>query len=264
MSSPYNTGSFAPRVVDEILSGVDLEPELRLKLAASLQRIDDTNAIMFAVNQLADFVGTVAEACPMVPLIYTGVFDVNTDDPVCMAADDWDWDTNPSHILIAGQHAEAGNRPKLAEARLQGMFDEWGIDVKVLSQVNADNTPQQATWVADMVELHSFKAVGIRAHPFHGARAFLTQLATFKKRGLDRKVVLMPWWNCYDPFGQRPLTEPWPTEVWSDVGLISGEAKRIFDYSAKGDVSSYEDLRSYTHWLFNESPVAKALQASIA
>ena len=249
----YNTGPCAPRIIKVAAEGLGLEPEKVEALEASMARVDDTFVSMLAVIEFAHFLQAVKVELPLVPLIYPGIYDRDTDEMFAAALKDWDFANTPC-VLVAGQHAEAGNRPKLED-----LNDSTVIGVKIYSQANADNTPQQATWVADMVEQLDLKAVAIRAHPFHGARAFLTQLAMFKKRGLDRKVVLLPWWRPWNPFAPRPLTEPWPGDVWSDAELLPGEAWRIAQYSAKGDVASLEEFKEYTRWLMNGSSAAPAL-----
>lgn len=252
----YNTGPCAPRVIKEVAEKNGIGLHATEALVAAAMRVDDTFVSMLVVVELAHFVQEVKADLPLTPLVYPGIYDVDTDLMLMAALRDWEFEDNDNKhcLLVAGQHPEASNRPKL-----KALNGSEINGVKIYSQANADNTPQQAAWVADMVEQLGLEALAIRAHPFHGARAFLTQLATFKKRGLDRKVVLLPWWRPFNPFAQRPLTEPWPEEVWSDAELIPGEAKRIHDYSAKGDVASLADLKEYVDWLAKESPAAEAL-----
>ncbi len=253
MANLYNTGPCAPRIFMEAArKNGGISSDAVEALATIAAGVDDAFVSMLVVVELAHFLRDVKRELPIAPLIYPGVYDRDPYKMFAAALEDWELDNTPC-VLVAGQHAEAGNRPKL-EA-LNGQVN----GIPVYSQANADNTPQQAQWVADMVEKHGLEAVAIRAHPFHGARAFLTQLATFKKRGLDRKVVLLPWWRPWNPFGARPLTEPWPEDVWSDAALFPGEAKRIHDYSAKGDVTSLAELEAYCDWLFTDSPAAAAL-----
>ncbi len=256
----YNTGPCAPRIIRAAAEGLGLEPEKVAALEAAMVPADEAFVSMFAVVELSHLIQDVKIELPLVPLIYPGVFDTDTDKMFEAAVDDWDFNNTPC-MLVAGHHAAAGTRPKLEQGRLQQLLDGWvGRDsVPVYSQVEGEMTPDQATWVADMIEQHGLTAIALRAHPFHGARGFLTQLTTLKKRGLDREVVLLPWWRPFNPFGKRPLTGPWPEEVWSDAALITGEAKRIHDYAKKGDVASLAELREYYDWLFNESPAALAL-----
>lgn len=252
----YNTGPFASRVIINNVEGLGLTPEVVARFEAISKGVDDTLVEMLAVTELSRFLPIVRGYMEVTPLIYPGVYDTDTDKLFMAGVEDWSDFSKTPYMLVAGHHAEAGNRPKLAEDCLQRMLDD---SVKVYSQVSADITPHQAEWVSDKVEELGLTAVALRAHPFHGARAYLTQLATFTKRGLDRRVVLLPWWRPFNPFGKRALTAPWSDEVWSDATLVPGEAKRIYDYSAKGDVATLEELSEYCDWLFHRSPVAHAL-----
>lgn len=264
----FNTGSCAPRIITQLAEGLVLPPEAISSLEVAAGRVDDTFVSMLVVTELGRLLPLVRHSKQVAPLIYPGIYDTDTDVMMKYAVNDWGSMAmglnRTSCFLVAGHHAEAGQRPKLAAKRLQERFLYDPSDPKVHSQVVADTAPAQARWVADRVEELGLSALALRVHPFHVARAFLTQLAELKKRGLHEKVVLLPWWTTFNPFGQRPLTGPWSQEVWTDASLIPGEAKRIHDYSAKGDVASLRDLREYCEWLFTASPAADALKAYTA
>ncbi len=240
----YNTGPFATRAID----------------SEQQAGIDDVMTSMLVVATLAGFTNRVRLTVPVTPLIFPGVFDTDITTLMQCSVVDWydncpdEFEPASKHLLVAGHHESAGKREGLSVSRLQDIFDGGPV---IHSQVEAENTPDQVRWVADQVEELDLVAVALRAHPFHVMRAFLTQLAEFRRRRL--KVILLPWLSLRDPFGQFPLTNPW-SETKSDAELWPGEAKRILDYSQKGDVSTLADLKDYSDWLFNESAAASGLR----
>ena len=260
----FNTGSCAPRIIKQLAEEFVILPEVVASLEVAARRVDDAFVSMLVVTELGRLLTLLPDGINVAPLIYPGIYDIDTDQMMKDAVDDWEdmgigFSQAPC-FLVAGHHDEAGQRPKLAAERLQKRFLYRSHHPKVYSQVVADTAPAQARWVADQVEELDLSALALRVHPFHVARAFLTQLAELKKRGLHEKVVMLPWWSTFNPFGKRMLTGPWTQDVWTDAKLILGEAKRIYDYSAKGDVASLQDLRDYCDWLFTASPATEALK----
>lgn len=214
-----------------------------------------------AVNELALFLPLVRDAVPVVPLLYPGLFETDTDQTIPDWLKAWGSLERTPCVLVAGQHAEAGNRSKLRTSRLQDRFSLDLGSVPIFSQVDADNTPQQANWVAEMVKHHDIRAIALWTHASHLPRAYLTQLKALIKHDLDQRVALLPWKRPANPFAVRQLTGPWD-DARPDITLVPGEVTRIREYSEKGDVATFPELMSYCERLFAESPVARVLSTS--
>lgn len=260
MSKPYNTGPCIPKTFEVLLKALPSETQAAFR--AEVDDIDAMRSAMDAVNQLAWFLPAVRAELPVVPIISPGIYDVDIDETYQSAIEDW-LEGEPSkygfsHLLVAGHHPDPGNDILLAPERLQSVLDEWKPGVKLVSQVLAANAPAQAAWLADQIKQLGLTAVALRTHPSHTARAFQTLLRELEKRGLDRTVVLLPWWRPCHPYREYPLTEPWEDVRYSNAFLLAGEAVRNCNY-APLDVASAGAVQGYVNWLFASSPASSVL-----
>lgn len=261
MSKPYNNPSF-PASLEAVLN--DLPTDAAAAVKSEIEAMTAVQAEMSAVEALAWFLPAVHRELTVTPVICPGIFDVVIDKTFQEAVEDY-LDLMPSHqrcthVLVAGHHSDPGNDELLAQPRLQSILDGWMSDVKLISQVQAANAPAQAAWIADQIKELGLTAVALRTHSSHISRAYLTLLKELEKRGLDRQVVLLPWWRPCHAYEAFPLTEPWEDQCYSNATLRRGEVARNCDYVAKGNVASPATAEAYMNWLRTESPVAEVLK----
>jgi hypothetical protein len=259
MSKPYNYGPCIPDTLRALLN--QLPPQDQIAFEKEINLIDRVRAAMSAVEGLAWFLPAVSFVLPVIPVISPGIYDVEMDETVWSALGDWyeGGSIRNPYVLVAGHHPEAESEKPLSCDELQLMQNSYYDDIKVVSQVLAANTPAQAIWIAKQIKELGLPAVALRTHPSHMARLYMTVLKELEKLDLHRQVVLLPWWKHRHPYHQYPLTRPWEDQSYSDAQLSAGEAVRICNYVAKGDVATPDEVESYMKWLFTSSPAAPVL-----
>jgi hypothetical protein len=157
------------------------------------------------------------------------------------AVEDWQHpDTKAQHLFVAGTNPKERTQPLLTLEELAKAPINLTRNEGVRTQVEADNTPHQANWLADQVEDTGVESLALYVSPYHLVRAFCTTLATFKRRGIEIPMVPVP-------VRVHPDTKV-PEADADAVAMFYGEAKRIAAYQPKGDVATLEQLREYLSW----------------
>ena len=112
--------------------------------------------------------------------------------------------------------------------------------VGVHTQIHADNTPDQATWIMSKVRELGIQSLAISAPPYHLPRAYLTVLAAFRKAGISASdCMLIPFPTPMSPYYHVPEAEVMAVE------MIPAEYERIMRYMQKGDVANMGELLEY-------------------
>ncbi|HEU4914173.1 MAG TPA: hypothetical protein VFT16_02080 [Candidatus Saccharimonadales bacterium] len=158
---------------------------------------------------------------------------------------------NARHLLVAGTNPGERTYRRLDVPGLQLPPFNLRRTEGVLTQVEADNTPHQAEWLADQVEEGDIASFSLHVSPYHMLRAYCTTLKTFEKRGLDR-VAIIP-----RPVNVAPGTVI-PETGEDAVSMYNGEARRIELYQAKGDVATLDELQAHVDWMWQQPVLADA------
>lgn len=111
-------------------------------------------------------------------------------------------------------------------------------------QAHADNTRHQAEWVSDKVDELGIKTIALYVSPYHLMRASLTLIKIMRAR--EKGILIIP----------RPVNIP-PSKIIPCVGksawdLVAGELKRIKAYQQKGDVATFDEIKEYIEWLWQQ------------
>lgn len=122
-------------------------------------------------------------------------------------------------------------------------------------------TKDQAEWIVARIQESGITSLAVVSSPFHLLRAYLTVLGQMKAAGIRIPAIPIPVYVA--PHSTVPEQG---VEAWE---LVQGEAERIAAYQKKGDVASYNDLREYLRWLWEQPLLTQAsgtkngLQATI-
>jgi hypothetical protein len=147
-------------------------------------------------------------------------------------------------LIIAGYH-----EPEVAERELstEALRSTFGLPEGeyLHSQVHARHSKDQAEWVADRVQDIGAESITLFAPAFHIVRAYITQLESFRRRGLEVCMVPMP---TPIPPGRKVELAP-HQEQWD---LVAGEVARIQAYQEKGDAVTFLQLREYIDWMYSQ------------
>ena len=111
-------------------------------------------------------------------------------------------------------------------------------------------TKDQAQWIVAQIKPRGITSLGVVSSPFHLLRAYLTVLAHMKAAGVRIPVLPLPVYAAPGAIVPEPGVEAWD--------MVQGEAERIASYQQKGDVATYDDLKEYLRWLW-EQPLLKNL-----
>lgn len=105
-------------------------------------------------------------------------------------------------------------------------------------------TKDQAQWIVAKIKESGITSLGVVSSPFHLLRAYLTVLGQMKAAGIRIPVIPIPVYVA-----PHIVVPEQGVEAWE---LMQGEAERIATYQKKGDVASYDDLREYLRWLWEQ------------
>ena len=109
-------------------------------------------------------------------------------------------------------------------------------------------TKDQARWIVDKIEELGITSLGVVSSPFHLLRAYLTVLGQMKTAGIRIPAIPVPVYEAPHMIVPESGVEAWD--------MVQGESERITAYQKKGDVASYDDLKEYLRW-FWEQPLIK-------
>ena len=121
---------------------------------------------------------------------------------------------------------------------------EKGIERRVLADASLDTqyTSGQATVAARCIDEQGFQTALLVTAAYHQPRAYMTLLKSLIKRGIEKRVRLLPKpynlpsadWDAEDP--ELKGKKPWTRAFGED------ELPRIIGYQQKGDVASWDEL----------------------
>ena len=165
---------------------------------------------------------------------------------VTMAKRWWSQENTPARFLIIAGHnhnekttkiltPEVLRRPPFNLEKLEGVLIEGEVS----------NTKEQTLQVLARVREFNLKSLALFTSPYHLPRAYLTLLKTFLKAN-SPKIAIIPAPVMISPNIEIPELR---TSAWE---AIAGEARRIKEYQAKGDVATLNELRGYLVWLWRE------------
>jgi len=162
------------------------------------------------------------------------------------------WERTPSarHLVIAGTHPDERTQiPLTMDALVSDPFNLRRTD-GVVTQVAAQNTPDQANWVAERIKELDIRTMSLHVSPYHLLRAFCTTIKTFEKHDLRIPIIPMPVRMSPDTIIPEVGVRP--------VEMFNGEVKRIKTYQAKGDVATLPELEDYIDWMMKQPILAAA------
>jgi hypothetical protein len=107
----------------------------------------------------------------------------------------------------------------------------------------APNTGLQAAWIVDQVQTLGIGSLALAVSPYHLARAYLTVLKAFDRKGVRLPIIPLP-------VAVAPDT-PVPETGATAYDLVPGEVRRILTYVDHGWVATPEDVQRYLHWLWS-------------
>lgn len=105
-------------------------------------------------------------------------------------------------------------------------------------------TKDQAEWIVAKMRELGITSLGVVSSPFHLLRAYLTVLGQMKSAGIRIPVIPIPVYVAPHIVVPEQKVEAWE--------LVQGEAERIAAYQKKGDLASYNDLKEYLRWLWEQ------------
>jgi hypothetical protein len=176
----------------------------------------------------------------IVPAILLGLLNVAPRITVADAYRDWQYGEDSGTMLVAGQHASANLRHTLTEEQLRRALPPGHEAISIYSQIAADNTPDQAVWLCNIVRQHDIKAVAVRVPWFHVPRAYLTIVGEMAKQNFF--FDLLPWPEELDPEMSYPFAGF--SDRGKNIELLPAEFKRFIDYRGKG-VATHEVANWY-------------------
>ena len=112
-------------------------------------------------------------------------------------------------------------------------------------QDHAHHTKEQVDWLVGKVAELELKSLALFVSPFHMLRAYCTLLKAFD-RAQQPMIPIIPMLVAVAPDTVIPETG---VDAW---GMVAGEIKRIAVYQDQGDVATYEELRDYLTWLWQQ------------
>ena len=165
---------------------------------------------------------------------------------VTMAKRWWSQENTPARFLIIAGHnhnekttkiltPEVLRRPPFNLEKLEGVLIEGEVS----------NTKEQALQVLARVREFNLKSLALFTSPYHLPRAYLTLLKIFLKAN-SPEIAIIPAPVMISPDITIPELR---TSAWE---AFAGEARRIKEYQAKGDVATLNELRGYLVWLWRE------------
>jgi hypothetical protein len=149
---------------------------------------------------------------------------------------------NASHLLVAAAGPDLG--PDMDE--LQAPPVNLARTDNVHTQLDAQNTPAQAEWLADKTRKLGIGSVALVAPPYHLLRAYLTTLKVFERKDVG-PVPIIPIPVAVAPDTIIPETGK---TAWE---METGEEARIQAYTAKGDLATPDEFKDYLKWLAGHS-----------
>ena len=158
------------------------------------------------------------------------------------------WESGTSrarHLLIAGHN----QREKTAIPLTLDRLGESPFHLKksrgVIAEVHAERSRGQAEWIFRQVQELHISSCALFVSNYHLLRAYCTLLKTFSRHGLLIPVIPAP--ICISPDTFVPETG---VAAWE---MVQGELNRLVLYQAKGDVATYQELRQYLTWLWEQA-----------
>ena len=153
-------------------------------------------------------------------------------------------DENGSLLIIAGSNTSEDTFVEMTKANLIGVFgfheeDFAKLGEQIIIQPSAINTPDQAKWVARVLEEYNISLAAFGVTTYHLLRAFCTLLAEQRRAGTLGNTLVVP----------RLMDMP-PTDIIPETGVsygdaIGGELARMLKYAAQGDVATCEEFMDY-------------------
>jgi hypothetical protein len=145
----------------------------------------------------------------------------------------WQADSDIRLLLVAnGNPAEQTYRDLTFEhLRSLGLQRLDGVHIQPDA---APNTGLQARWIADQVEHHDVRDLGLVVSPYHLPRVYLTVLKALKER-----IPLYPFPVPVAPGRKVPETGATAYE------LVPGEMARILEYADEGWLATPAEFRDY-------------------
>lgn len=111
---------------------------------------------------------------------------------------------------------------------------------QIITELQSQNTREQAAFVIDIAERKAWKKMILVASHYHQYRAFLSFLKVLQERKLDRTIEIinvaaqLPWFE-ETPWGMR-------------INLLSSEFEKIEQYKAHNHIASFESAIEYFKW----------------
>lgn len=156
-------------------------------------------------------------------------------------------------LIVAGHHLAKGRLHQYYSKKgICERFNDLNLGERLLIQGHANNTAEQAVWVADQVLEYDIKAIVLITASWHLARAFSTQLMAFVKNGIEIPIIPIPHATNFKGITNfNENHEEDEGNIVSQEDLHLGEAVRLLEYSNKEvpDVASIEMIQEYASWL---------------
>ena len=128
------------------------------------------------------------------------------------------------------------------------------LSIEVDADTSKDTQPTlgQATVAARLLEEKRSDTALLVTAAYHQPRAYMTLLRSLIKRGIQKRVRLIPKPYCYSSdWGANDLDlkdeKPWFEEFRQE------ELPRIIGYQRQRDVASWKELKEYLNWLNGSS-----------
>ena len=111
---------------------------------------------------------------------------------------------------------------------------------RIIRDNNSQNTHEQAEWLAEEAGRQGWCRVLLAASPYHMPRAFLTVLASLKKRDLDETVCIVPLVASHTSWWGKP-----DGETRTRLRLWDSEQVKSHEYRAKGHIAFEAEAMEY-------------------
>lgn len=152
------------------------------------------------------------------------------------------------YLLLAGHNQKEKTARVFSTDVLKEEFGLIDMD-RVLIEISAEHTLEQAEWVVDKVQELGIANLAITVSQYHLLRAYLTILKAFYKKNLVPPIMI--------PFPAASSPETLIPEIGESAWtMANGEIERIISYQQKGDVATYAELQNYLATIW-ESPLLK-------
>lgn len=163
---------------------------------------------------------------------------------VTHAVQEWERSERARNLLVAGVYEGEDTFEKLTVERLKQSPYDLTKTAGVVIQDKADNTKDQAEWVAHQVLDRNLASVALFAPSYHLLRAYATTVKSLDRH--DARIPIIPVPTAVSPDSVSPELG---LNMWE---LGPSEIDRTIKYQAKGDVSTPEELQEYLGWVWKQ------------